>query len=97
MNPFMLLLNELLFRPIFNLLMVFLTFFQGNMGLAIIVLTLAIRFALYKSSASALQMQQSMGSGGDMQKKMEEIQEKYKDDPQQQAKEMMNLLKKGGA
>lgn len=75
--------------------MLFLEATGGNMWLSIIILTLAIRFLLYKNSASTLNMQKDMG-GGNMQKDMQRIQEQYADDPQQQAKEMMKMMKWGG-
>lgn len=86
--------NELLFRPLFNLLLVLITLLGGNMWWGIVMLTLIIRFALYNNTASTMHMQQS--TGVDIQKKMEEIQKRYADDPQRQATEMMNLLKKDG-
>lgn len=88
-------MNELLFRPIFNLLMVFLTLFSGSMGVAIILVTVTIRLFMFRSSMQALNMQKNM-QGGNMQEKMTKIQEKYKDNPQKQSQEMMALLKKDG-
>ncbi len=89
-----LLRNELLLRPVYNLFLVFLELFQGNIGWAIIFLTLFVRLALYKNSAAGSAMQSKMG---DLQPKMQEIQEKYKDDPEQLSKKTMELLKKDGA
>lgn len=86
--------NELLLRPVYNMFLVFLEVFQGNIGWAIIFLTLFVRLALYKNSAAGSAMQSKMG---DLQPKMQEIQEKYKDDPEQLSKKTMELLKKDGA
>lgn len=55
------------------------------------MLTLLIRLLLIRNSAAAANMQ---GSMGEMQPKMQEIQEKYANDPQKMQSEMMNLLKK---
>ena len=88
-----LLRNELLLRPVYNIMLLLLELFQGNLGLAIIVLTLLVRLALYKNSAAGTAMQSQMG---DLQPKMQEIQEKYKDDPEQLSKKTMELLKKDG-
>jgi YidC/Oxa1 family membrane protein insertase len=57
-------------------------------------LTALIRLALIKSTAAGTAMQSQMGS---LQPKMQEIQEKYKDDPEQLSKKTMELLKKDGA
>lgn len=93
MNPFNLLRIEIIKRPIFNLLLVLLSVFGGNLGWAIICLTLIIRLLLVKSAMAATKMQ---GQMGDFQPKMQEIQEKHKDDPQRMSSEMMNLFKKSG-
>lgn len=90
---FSLLRNELLLRPVYNVLLILLEFLQGNLGRSIIVLTAIVRLALSKSTAAWSAMQSQMGS---MQPKMQEIQEKYKDDPEKLSKEMMALLKKDG-
>lgn len=63
------------------------------MGLAIIALTLVVRLLLVKQATAGMKMQ---GELTDMQPKMQEIQEKYKDDPQRMSSEMMQLLKKSG-
>ncbi len=88
-----LLRNELLLRPVYNVFLLLLELFRGNLWRAIIVLTLLVRLALYKNSAAGTAMQSKMG---DLQPKMKEIQEKYKDDPEQLSKKTMELLKKDG-
>lgn len=88
-----LLRNELLLRPVYNMFLVFLEVFQGNIWWAIVFLTLFVRLALYKNSAAGTAMQWQMS---DLQPKMQEIQEKYKDDPAQLSKKTMELLKKDG-
>lgn len=94
MNPLSLLRIEIIKRPIFNLLLLLLALFGGNLWWAVIVLTLLIRWLLWKNSAAATNMQAWMK---DMQPKMQEIQEKYKDDPERMSKEMMKLWKDGGS
>lgn len=86
----MFLLKELLYRPIFNILIFFLWLFNWSLWLAIIALTLLIRLSLLKTSAAGNKMQSQMSS---LQPKMQEIQEKYKDDPVQMQKEMMKIFK----
>jgi len=94
MNPFAFLVSEILYRPLYNLIVLFLEVFDANLGLAIIALTIVIRLLLLKPSMAGNQMQQSMGS---IQPKMQELQEKYKDDPKKLSEETMKLLKKDGA
>lgn len=90
MNIFALLWIEIIKRPIFNILVVLLSLFGWELWWAIIVLTIIIRFLLLKSSTAGTQMQKSMG---DLQPKLQEIQEKYKDDPEKVASETMKLFK----
>lgn len=90
MNPLIILLTELVYRPIFNLLVIFLTVFKWNMWLAIIALTLSIRLLMFKSSVAQNDMQKQMT---DLQPKLHEIQEKYKDDPTKMSEETMKILK----
>lgn len=90
MNPFSLLFNELVKRPIVNILVLFLAISGGNLGLSIILLTLVIRLVLLSTTAHANTMGKHMTDIGP---KMQEIQEKYKDDPDRMSKETMNLLK----
>lgn len=85
---------EFLYRPIFNLLVAFLAIFGGNMGVAIVLLTLLVRLLLLRNSMAGANMSKGMSN---IQPKMEEIQEKYKDDPKKLSEETMKLLKKEGA
>ncbi len=94
MNPLSILWIEIIKRPIFNLLLICLALFWWNLGWAIIVLTLFIRLLLIKNSAAAANMSSGMQ---DMQPKMKEIQEKYKDDPQRMSEEMMKIWKTSGS
>ncbi len=82
----------LVYRPIFNILILLLLAFQGNLGLSIIVLTLIIRWLLWNTTKQQSAMQQGMG---DMQTKLKELEEKYKDDPQTLAQESMKIMKTG--
>lgn len=66
-------------------------------GLAIVALTLIIRFALYPLSAGSIRNMRRMRIVQPlMQKRMAEIKERYKDDPQKQQEEMMNVQKEFG-
>lgn len=89
-----LLRNELLLRPVYNSLLLFLELFNGNLWRAIIGLTVLVRLAMYKTSAAGSTMQSQMWW---LQPKMQEIQEKYKDQPEMLSQKTMELLKKDGA
>lgn len=90
MNPFSLIITEILYRPIFNLLVIFLILFQGELWWAIVALTLVIRLILLKPTLAGNDVQKHMS---DIQPKMQEIQEKHKDDPQKMSEEASKLLK----
>ncbi|MEM6753145.1 MAG: membrane protein insertase YidC [Cyanobacteria bacterium P01_C01_bin.38] len=66
-------------------------------GLAIIALTLIIRVSLYPLSAGSIRNMRKMKIVQPvMQKRMAEVKEKYKEDPQKQQEEMMNVQKEFG-
>ncbi len=90
MNPFTIILSEIIYRPIFNLLVVFLVLFQGNLWLAIIALTITVRLLLLKPALAWNEAQKQMT---DIQPKLQEIQTKYKDNPQKLSEETMKLMK----
>jgi YidC/Oxa1 family membrane protein insertase len=87
------LFTEILYRPIFNVLAVFLAIFGGNLGVAIVLLTVLIRSLMVKQSTAGNDMQKGMGA---LQPKLTEIQEKYKDDPQKLSEETMKVFKTDG-
>ena len=86
-----LLYTQLITRPVFNLLIIFLAVFNGNLWLAIVIITLIFRFALIKFTSASNQMSHGMN---ELQPKLNDIQEKYKDDPNRQAEEIMKVFKK---
>jgi len=83
--------KQLIIRPFFNILIVFLALFHGNLWRAIIAITLIFRLVLIKFTSASVQMSHSMS---DIQPKINEIQEKYKDDPNRMAEETMKIFKK---
>jgi YidC/Oxa1 family membrane protein insertase len=89
----LLFLNELIYRPILNLLMIFLEIFRWNMWLSIIFLTLTIRLLMFKQTSAWNDMQKWMS---DLQPKIDEIQKKYKNDPQRLSQETMKVFKTHG-
>ena len=90
MNPITLILLNLIYRPIFNIIAVLLAIFWWNLGIAIILLTLIVRLLLLKPTMHANNAQKGMV---DIQPRMKEIQEKHKDNPEKLAEETMKLFK----
>lgn len=81
--------DSLIYQPLFNILIV-LYQYLGDFGLAVIALTLLIRFMLYPLAAESIRVQKITSA---IQPKMKEIQEKYKNDKEKQALLMMDLWK----
>ena len=83
-----------------NVMLPIIDLFYGiipSYGLAIVALTLIIRFALYPLSAGSIRNMRRMRIVQPlMQKKMQEIKERYKDNPQKQQEEMVNVQKEFG-
>jgi len=84
--------NTILYQPLFNGLVLLYNYLPGNdFGVAVIVLTILIKTLLYPLGAKAIKSQKALSG---LQPKIKEIQEKYKDDKEKQAKEIMALYKK---
>lgn len=81
----------LLYEPIFNIL-VFLYYIipGGDFGVAVIVFTLIVKIVLYPLGTKAILTQKNFEK---IQKRMKEVQEKFKDDKDQQMKEMMEVYR----
>ena len=83
-----------------NVMLPILDFFYGivpSYGLAIVALTLVIRFALYPLSAGSIRSMRRMRvTQPVMQKRVKEIQERCKDDPAKQQEEMSKVYKEFG-
>ncbi|HLP91808.1 MAG TPA: membrane protein insertase YidC [Nostocaceae cyanobacterium] len=83
-----------------NVMLPIIDLFYGiipSYGLAIVALTLIIRFALYPLSAGSIRNMRRMRIVQPlMQKRMQEIKERFKDDPQKQQEEMMNVQREFG-
>lgn len=92
MDFFINLFNLILYKPLFNILVLLYQYLPGqDFGLAIIGLTLLIKILLSPLGVKAIKIQKSLQ---DLQPKIKEIQEKYKTDRQKQTLEMMGLYKK---
>ncbi|NJL91755.1 MAG: membrane protein insertase YidC [Coleofasciculaceae cyanobacterium SM2_1_6] len=80
-----------------NVMLPILDFFYGiwpSYGLAIVALTLVVRFAVFPLNAGQIRnMRQMKISQPMMKKRQEEIQKLYKDDPTKQQEEMSKLFK----
>jgi len=82
----------ILYQPLFNALVALYDYIPGNdFGVAIVFLTLIIRFILYPVSVKAVNSQKNLQK---LQPKIQEIQKKYKNDREKQAKETLELYKK---
>jgi YidC/Oxa1 family membrane protein insertase len=83
-----------------NVMLPILDFFYGivpSYGLAIVALTLVIRFALFPLNAGSIRNMRRMRITQPlMKKRQEEIQKLYKDDPAKQQEEMSKLFKEFG-
>ncbi len=83
-----------------NIMLPILDFFHGivpSYGFAIIALTLVIRFALYPLSAKSIRSMRRMRVAQPaMQKRVKEVQERYKDDPEKQRQAMSEVYQEYG-
>ncbi|MEK7537045.1 MAG: YidC/Oxa1 family membrane protein insertase [Patescibacteria group bacterium] len=86
------LFNTVLYAPFFNLL-VFLynTVAFNDFGIAIILLTLIIRLLLSPLSVKTIKSQKALA---ELQPKIKEVQEKFKNDAQKQTQEVMGLYRR---
>lgn len=82
---------DFIYLPIYNLLAFFVdTIPGGDLGLAVIAVTIAVRLLFLPISLSAAKTQEAMKQ---IQPELTEIRDKYKKDPQEQARAMMALYK----
>lgn len=85
------LFTTILYQPLLNLLVFFYNLIPGHdLGIAIIILTIVIKLALYPLSHQSIKSQKALQ---DLQPKMEALKKQYKDDKEKLAKEMMALYK----
>jgi YidC/Oxa1 family membrane protein insertase len=83
-----------------NVMLPILDFFYGivpSYGLAIVALTLVVRFALYPLNAGSIRnMRRMKVTQPLMKERVEKIQQQYKDDPEKQREEMSRVYKELG-
>lgn len=81
--------NLILAQPLYNLLVALYDFIPGqDIGLAIIALTILIKLILWPLQARSLKSQHALQQ---LQPKIQELKEKYKDDKEKMSKAMMRL------
>ena len=92
MNFFVNAFNLILYQPLFNALVLLYQYLPGHdFGVAVVVLTILIKVAFYPLGTIAIRSQKNLS---DLQPKLKEIQQKYKDDKERQAKETMALYQR---
>ena len=95
MNPLLFVFQEVLSRPLLNLLVFFYQLPYVDFGMAILILTLLLRLVLWPLNSKAIIQQRELQEKTQgIQKEMKEIKEKYKDNPAQQNAEIMKIWKK---
>jgi YidC/Oxa1 family membrane protein insertase len=83
--------NVILYQPLFNLLIFLYNCIPGHdFGIAIILLTIIIKTALVPLSIKSVKSQKALQ---DIQPKIKALQEKYKNDKEKQAKEVLEIYK----
>jgi len=86
------LFHEIFYRPLLNFLVILQNTIPGHdFGLAIIVLTVLIRLLLWPLASQSIRSQKVMQ---EIQPELNALKEKYKNNKEQQAREMMELYKK---
>ncbi len=85
--------NSIILEPILNCLIALSTILAGNFGIAIIVLTVIVRLALFPLTVRQTQSTKAMQS---LQPKIQELQKKYGRNQQKLQQEMMKLYKEAG-
>ena len=84
--------NTILYRPLFNDLVILYQLIPGHdFGVAVILLTILTRLIIYPFMAQSLRSQKVLT---DLQPKIQEIQDKYKDDKEKQAQAIMETYRK---
>ena len=87
--------TELIFEPFFNLVTFFIAVVPGhNLGVAIILLTIVIKFILYPLYKKQMQKQYALR---EIQPELAKIRKMYKNDRQQQMMATWNLYREKGA
>jgi len=87
--------HGLIYQPLYNILVFLYDFLPGgDFGVAIIAVTLLIKFALLPLSKKQIKSQKKMQ---EIQPELKKIQQKYKNNKEKQTKEVMKFYKKNKA
>src|SRR5688572_13352355 len=83
--------TTIIYQPIFNTVLYFHKILPGqDMGLAIIIVTILIKLLLYTPSLAAIRSSRQLST---LQPKLKALQEKYKNNKEELAKEQMKLYR----
>lgn len=86
--------HTVVYRPLHNVLILLVGVLPGHsVGLAIIVLTIIVRVALFPLTGKSIRAQKAMK---ELEPEIKKIREKYKDNKQEQAKKTMELYQEKG-
>lgn len=92
MNIITFIYTDLIYRPLFNILIFLYNIIPGHdIGIAIILLTVLVRLVLYKFNSKSIKSQRELQ---EIQPEIREIQKKYKDNKEKQAQELMAVYQK---
>ena len=91
MNPITWAFQHAIYLPFFNIFVLLLPLVHGDLGLAIVLFTLLIKLILFPLAQKAIRTQRAMQI---IQPEINHINEKHKDDKQEQAKQLMEIYKK---
>jgi YidC/Oxa1 family membrane protein insertase len=84
--------NTILYQPLLNILVLLYLYLPGHdFGIAVIVLTLLIKIILYPLGVQAIKSQKVLS---EIQPKIREVQQKYKEDREKQTKAIMEIYQK---
>lgn len=93
MNVFSFIYNEFLYKPIFETLVFLYNLAGSDLGVAIILLTLIIKIILFPLTRKSFISQRKMSA---LQPEIKKIQEKFKNNREEQARQTMALYKERG-
>lgn len=86
--------HSMVYRPLYNILMLLVGYLPGHsVGLAIIILTIIVRTALFPLTGKSIRAQKAMK---ELEPEIKKIREKYKDNKQEQSKKTMELYQEKG-
>src|SRR5687767_14458072 len=89
--------HTIFYQPLYNILVWLTGTLAGNLGLAVIALTLIVKFILFPLAHKASHVQRAnQKKMGALQEEMRKIKEKFKDNKEAQGKAVMELYKKHG-